>query len=48
MCTVWISYGCICVCNNSKNMMEEKVYILQGTACTKKTALILIQLFDSF
>lgn len=38
----------ICVCNNSKNMMEEKVYILQGTACTKKTALILIQLFDSF
>lgn len=49
MCTVWISYGHICVCNNSKNTKEEKVYSLQGTACTKNTVPILIQLsFDSF
>lgn len=49
MCTVWISYGHICACNNSRNTKEEKVYILQGTACTKNTVPILIQLlFDSF
>lgn len=49
MCTVRISYGHICVCNNSKNMKEEKVYILQGTTCTKNTVPVLIHLsFNSF
>lgn len=49
MCSVWISYGHIWVCNNSKNMKEEKVCVLQGTTCNKNTVPILIQLlFDYF
>lgn len=49
MCTLWISYGHVYVCNNSKTTKKWKVYALQGTACTKNAVPDLIQVsFDSF
>lgn len=49
MCTLWISYGHVYVCNNSKTTEKRKVYALQGTACTKNAIPDLIQVsFDSF